>query len=113
MSGSETDPGSVTNVTTGAPDTRDTQDDDDHAASNLRVLIGRLKAHRAAWAAFCDEIGIDPATVHFAYYADSREIAELFDLEDFGPIEADAEHQAELLEGLRDSRVLRLSRSGT
>jgi hypothetical protein len=32
--------------------TPDAQDTEDYAASNLRVLVGRLKAHRAAWAKF-------------------------------------------------------------
>lgn len=77
----------------------------------LASLVGDLKAYRGAWAEFCARLGVDPERTLFAYYTESRDVVESFDSID-GPVEVDAEHQAELLSELLDAWNLRISRSG-
>ena len=72
-------------------------DDSDETWSKLGNLIGRLKAYRAAWAEFCEGIGVDPSQSEFAYYQESQAIVELLD-----EIDVDQATQAELLQGLRE-----------
>lgn len=81
--------------------------DEDPLLSTLYALVGRLSAHRAAWAEFCQYLGVDPEKTSFAYYPESQQFVELFDW-----IEPDRDYQADLTAFLRQSWAMMISRSG-
>jgi hypothetical protein len=57
-------------------------------------------------------VGVDPETTCFAYYTESRQMVEALDsIDELGPVDVEAEHQARLIKALLDAWDLRVSRA--
>ncbi len=80
--------------------------DEDPLLTTLFALIGRLSAHRVAWAGFCERLGVDPEMADFAYYRESQRLVESFDW-----IEPDEEYQAQLTTFLQECWAMMTARS--